>query len=168
MCVFQFGMVKMLLGIVLVGVCGLLVGLVVVQCVWLIKFGDVMFGVVLMMVSDLLNVQSVCVYVQSLLGCYNVCVIGSGVVGVFMFVGSGVLMFYEVQWNGFVNQMSGMVLVVGQVLIGLIVVVVDEICMLLIVLIVSLVVLLCVVVFGQVIVGSYIGMFMFIVVVEQW
>lgn len=162
----QPGMVKMLLGIVLAGACGLPAGPAAAQRVRLTKLGDVTFGAVSTTASDLSNAQSVCVYVQSLSGRYNVRATGSGAAGAFTLAGSGAPMPYEVQWNGSANQTSGTALVAGQALTGLTAVAVDETCTLLIASTASLVVLLRAAALGQATAGSYTGTLTLIVAAE--
>lgn len=160
------GMVKTALGFVLAGICGLPISPAEAQRVRLTKLSDVAFGAVSTTTSDISRAQTVCAYVQSLSGHYNVRATGSGIGGAFTLAGSGAPMPYEVQWNGSANQSSGSALVPGQALTGLTAVTVDETCSLLITSSASLIVLLRATDLGQATAGSYTGTLTLVIAAE--
>lgn len=157
---------KLALGILLAGIFFVPSGPAEAQRVRLTKLADVTLGAVSTTTSDISSAQSVCAYVQSLSGHYNVRATGSGTGGAFTLAGSGTPMPYEVQWSGSANQSSGIALVPGQALTGLTAVTVDETCSLLVTSSASLVVMLRAAALSQATAGSYAGTLTLIIAAE--
>lgn len=156
----------MLFGIVLAGTCGLSSGAADAQQVRLTKLVDVPFGLLTTTAGDVSQAQSVCAYVQSLSGHYNIRATGSGTAGAFTLAGAGAPMPYEVQWNGSANQTSGTSLVAGQALTGLTAVTVDQNCALLVFSSASLIVLIRAAALSKATAGSYTGSLTLIIAAE--